>query len=280
MISFHETGRRVAKQQSCDAFTLTELLVVLGTIGILSVILVPALAATKPGSKAAQCLNSKRQLTLAWQMYASDNSDSILSCTSWVTNGSFMDWSSSSANTNTDYLTNPTNALIARYVKSAAIFKCPADYYQSPAQSAIGPRVRSVSLNAALGGKPTFMNQNGKTYFSALKTSDLGIPGPAAVFAFLDEHPDSINDGQFMLDPGYAPGMEHWRDLPASYHNNAGSFSFADGHSEIHLWMVNKPPFPTVYPVTYQTSFPSPWAKKNLGANADYEWMENHMPYR
>ena len=26
-------------------------------------------------------------------------------------------------------------------------------------------------------------------------------------------------------------------DYPASYHNNAAGFSFADGHSEIHKWL-------------------------------------------
>jgi prepilin-type processing-associated H-X9-DG protein len=25
-------------------------------------------------------------------------------------------------------------------------------------------------------------------------------------------------------------------DVPATYHNNAGGFSFGDGHSEIHQW--------------------------------------------
>jgi len=297
MISLQTAGNRVVRQQqSCDAFTLTELLVVLGTVVILSVILVPALAATKPNSKAAQCLNSKRQLALAWQMYATDNSDLLLGYTTWISS-SFMDWSTSSANTNTDYLTNPTNALIARYVKSAAIFKCPADYYQSPAQSAANlVRVRSVSLNGALGGGsgPTVegLAPGGGHYFGAgpglsagscTKMSDLAKPGPAAVFAFLDEQADSINDGAFMLNPGWAPGHEFWRDLPASYHNNAGSFSFADGHAEIVPWHVLVSKKRTNWPVTYfnyPDSTTSPWGSVNLGINADYEWMDAHMPYR
>ena len=37
--------------------------------------------------------------------------------------------------------------------------------------------------------------------------------------------------------PGY-PNMSSTRmvDFPASYHNNAAGFSFADGHAEIHKW--------------------------------------------
>jgi prepilin-type processing-associated H-X9-DG protein len=34
-------------------------------------------------------------------------------------------------------------------------------------------------------------------------------------------------------------------DMPASFHNGACGFSFADGHSEIHKWLGStiKPPF-------------------------------------
>jgi prepilin-type processing-associated H-X9-DG protein len=31
-----------------------------------------------------------------------------------------------------------------------------------------------------------------------------------------------------------------YQDLPAVYHNNASSFSFADGHAEIHVWRDGK----------------------------------------
>jgi prepilin-type processing-associated H-X9-DG protein len=65
------------------------------------------------------------------------------------------------------------------------------------------------------------------------------------MFVVLDEHPDSINDGYYLnnLDP-YNPKTDvvnsvptSWGDLPASYHNGAAGFAFADGHSEIHRWL-------------------------------------------
>ena len=44
----------------------------------------------------------------------------------------------------------------------------------------------------------------------------------------LDEHPDSINDSLFAVPmTGTA-----WVDVPASYHNGACGFCFADGHAE------------------------------------------------
>lgn len=274
---------RNCPRNNAAAFTLTELLVILATMAVMVLVLAPALAATKPNSKMAQCLNGKRQLTLAWQMYAADNSDSLVTYT-WISQSSYMDWTSSPANTNTAYLTNPTNALIASYIQSAAVFKCPADYYQSAANP--GPRVRSVSLNGPLGGFAITVEGpapgGGQYYGRVGKMNYLSKPGPAATFVFLDEHADSINDGSFVLDPGYPPGQERWRGLPAGYHNGAAGISFADGHTEMHLWMAKKWS-PASFPVlmqNYGTSSSSPWGKVLLGVNADYEWLDAHMPYR
>jgi len=50
----------------------------------------------------------------------------------------------------------------------------------------------------------------------------------------LDEHPDSIDDGYFLNR--YNGGTPTWTDLPASYHDGAANFSFADGHAERHHW--------------------------------------------
>jgi len=56
-----------------DGFTLTELLVVMGTIALLAVTLLPALAGTKIGTKNIQCLNNLRQLTAEALACQSDN---------------------------------------------------------------------------------------------------------------------------------------------------------------------------------------------------------------
>ena len=73
-------------------------------------------------------------------------------------------------------------------------------------------------------------NQNNPDYVQFFQLSS--IPRPAEIFVFLDEHPDSINDGYFL---NRADDLE-WFDLPAAYHNGAACFSFADGHCEIHRW--------------------------------------------
>jgi prepilin-type processing-associated H-X9-DG protein len=271
-----------------SAFTFIELLVVIGTLAVLVLVVAPAFAASKPNGKVAQCLNNQRQLAVAWQMYASDNADLLVSPTSWISSGAILDWTSNPANTNAAYLTNSADGLSGSYVKTAAIYKCPADFYQSTANP--GPRIRSVSLDGALGGTgPTAQGSapGGGQYFGTgpfsaghcTKLSYLAKPGPASVFLFADEHPDSINDNQFMNDPGYAATGEKWRDLPASYHNNGAGFSFADGHTEMHIWQNqnNATCFPVLF-LNYTTG--APWSLSLYRNDLDYQWLEGHMPYR
>jgi prepilin-type N-terminal cleavage/methylation domain-containing protein len=58
-----------------NGFTLVELLVVIGVIGILASMLMPALARAKARANATKCLNNIRQVNLAATMYAGDHDD-------------------------------------------------------------------------------------------------------------------------------------------------------------------------------------------------------------
>lgn len=67
------------------------------------------------------------------------------------------------------------------------------------------------------------------------KTTDVNRPTPANLWVYVDEHPDSINDGAFFN----AQRDYRWIDLPSNLHNGACGFSFADGHSEIKKWRAS-----------------------------------------
>jgi prepilin-type N-terminal cleavage/methylation domain-containing protein/prepilin-type processing-associated H-X9-DG protein len=246
-------------------FTLVELLVVIAVIAILASLLLPALNRAKSKAEGIYCLNNTKQLLVAWQVYADDHNDllaynvggnaggtgrSVASHTrlNWVDNIMSWDVSADSDNTN---LTTITEASLGPYASSVAIYRCPSDRYLSDKQHKNGysARIRSYSMNAMVGDagdvSKSGVNENNPGYVQFFKASS--IPQPYRIFIFLDEHPNSINDGYFLnkWPPRNSNDFE-WIDLPASYHNGAASFSFADGHSETHRWQNDstKQPLP------------------------------------
>jgi type II secretory pathway pseudopilin PulG len=254
-----------------SAFTLIELCVIVALVFVLSLLLLPALAGARTNSKAVQCLNNLRRLTDAWQMYTSDNRDSLPS----KLVGGVMDWTANPDNTNAAVFSNSSLSPIAPYFKGDDLFKCPADNYLSPLQRSVGflQRVLSVASSAALGGTPGPINNQivGRTYFAARRITELNKPGPASTLVVLDEHPDSVDDAIFHFNLGLAVANASWRNLPASYHSGAGGVSFADGSAMLKRWLDSR----TTPPVTYIGL-----GLFNVPGSPDYVWVNDRMPYR
>lgn len=59
------------------AFTLVELLVVIGILGVLVGLLLPALAAAKQKARGAKCINNLKQVGTAFLLYAADSNDQL-----------------------------------------------------------------------------------------------------------------------------------------------------------------------------------------------------------
>ena len=59
---------------------------------------------------------------------------------------------------------------------------------------------------------------------------DITAPSPSLFWILLDEHPDTINNGDMSMKCDARGSDAQLVDYPASYHNEACGLSFADGH--------------------------------------------------
>lgn len=264
-------------------FTLIELLVVIAIIAILASLLIPAVSRTKNRAQGTQCTANLRQFAISWSMYSIDNADCIppntpLNHGEQASNTWVRGWIKLGDNRPDDVnIFFLTHSLLANQLgQSIAIWRCPSDKSTSLQGGQQLPRVRTISMNCWLNSEMNWDEVSAApppVGVMRKKSSQISAPGPANTFVFTDERQDSINDGCFCLSMGFQGRLARFADFPGSYHNGAGTFSFADGHTELHKWLDprTKPPLQAASTIRANSFSPK---------NTDIDWLQAHATAR
>ena len=207
---------------------MIELLLVVAVIAILAAMLMPTYSRAKKKAKQTNCVSNLRQLELGAQLYTQDNNGRLLEN---------MPETQSPAPTNCWVLGNmkePSEAIDANLLKRGtlfpyagqdALYHCPADVSQAQNQL----RLRSYSMNGWFGSRMMEELNHNSAFRTFMKDMELSVARPAALWRFADEHPNTIDDGWFLVT---MDDSMPFASAPGTAHQNGYDLSFADGHVE------------------------------------------------
>lgn len=268
-----------AERTKDRAFTVTELIATVVMVGCLVMLAVPTLAKSESRGLSTACKSNLRLMMSAFHMYADENNSYFPGNEGFSNPG--LTWIYEGNDVLNPSMTNywsPRFNLFLPYLPPRQnVMRCPADTSVTRSRFQL-PRPRSISMNHAVGTKGSSGHQRAPVdgmwltgnhtansqFYCYGKLSDMIAPNPAGLWIFIEEHPDSINDGAFGNVGPIPPNQYQLIDYPAAWHDGAAMLSFADGHVEERKWIDSR----TVPRTQSITITPQP-------NNPDVTWLAN-----
>ncbi|HEY5912405.1 MAG TPA: type II secretion system protein [Verrucomicrobiae bacterium] len=291
-VGFPRSGLRAAGWRrgrvGKGGFTLIELLVVIAIIAILASMLLPALSRAKQKSQSIACINHLKQLVAASAIYATDfrdfwplnnPGDDALNLVNPPANYVPKVWAEGREGSNlisedqAQGMVSERVSLLAPYLKSKQVFRCPGDKKPWKINNQLITRPRSYGMNAYVGWNSTPWHDmpNEQRYEVFRKTSVNRTV--STIFIFGEIYPESICRPMFGINMD-ANTIYH---VPGNYHGQISNFAYTDAHAEGHRWRDGqfndpKPPPANWHDHTGFTARPS--------SATDLVWLKEHSTYR
>jgi prepilin-type processing-associated H-X9-DG protein/prepilin-type N-terminal cleavage/methylation domain-containing protein len=234
------------------AFTLIELLVVVAILGVLAVLLLPALSRSKAKAQQIQCVSNLRQLGLGMQSFAADNHayPSAMAGTNSDNPGS---WISQLQRGGFDASQPKTNFV------SEGVWRCPSARFSVDSHSGGGMPV-SYGYNAygilAIGSPTNALGLMGhfvsySALFEPIKESEVSVPSDMMAIG------DSLSGGVYFMRMSLERLDRTGR--ASARHRGRVNVAFCDGH-------VESPGLKSVFEDTNDVAL--------------VRWNRDHLPHR
>ncbi len=200
-----------------SAFTLVELLVVVGIVAVLLAILLPALARAQDGARTVRCAGNLRQIALAANMYAIENDDVLpRSSHSALAHGQ-LPWGPALMNQlNAGTYTGAFGPEWEKLING--LYRCPSDLRRGVGQYSYAKSVYPELTGPETGITPAA----GKTWPRMQR-----IPRHASTILFVDYQGTSDHVMAHFWYIGAASD-----DVAKLRHRNRANYAMVDGHVE------------------------------------------------